>query len=193
MDAVTLETEVACIVGILPRERVEPQALRISLRMELDLQGTGDTGDLSQSIDYGEVDAQLRFLAVQGRFRLIESFSLAILRTVLAPPAPGEPRAQVARATVRITKPAVLLSAAAGVELSRTAAWAVRPVEALPGGGTAEEIVAVSEVVVRRLTLPAGAALSGGSAWGLAGVRGPVAVPFRSEQPCVVLAVRRLP
>lgn len=193
MDAITLDSEVACIVGILPRERQEPQLLRIALRMELELDGPGESGDLAQGVDYAAVDGQIRFLAVESRFRLIESFSIAILRTVLSPPAAGEPRAQVRRATVRIAKPAVLRSALPAVELTRTAAWAARAPEVLPGGGTAEMILAAPEVSVRRLTLPAGAGFSYGAAYGIVGVQGQVAVPFRSEQASVLLAVRRLP
>ena len=193
MDAITLEADLSCIVGILPREREEPQPIHVSLRMELGLDGPGETGDLSEGVDYAAVDAQIRFLAVAGRFRLLETLGLAILRTVLLPPALGEARAQVGRATVRIAKPAVLLAAQPGVELTRTASWAARPAEALPGGGTADPIVAVPEVAVRRLTLPAGAGFSYGAAFGIVGVHGPVGVPYRSEQPSVLLAVRRLP
>ena len=83
MDAILLDVDLACIVGILPRERVEPQPLAVSLRMELDLERVGVTGDLGQGLDYAAVDAVVRFLAVEGRFRLIESLGITVLRAVL--------------------------------------------------------------------------------------------------------------
>ncbi|MEQ1501909.1 MAG: dihydroneopterin aldolase [Myxococcota bacterium] len=192
-DAVNLELDVACIVGILPRERVEPQPVRIRLRMELDLGEVGDTGDLDRGVDYGAVDGQIRFLAVACRFRLIESFALAILRTVLLPPAPGEHRARVTRAAVRIAKPTVLRAAIPSIELARDADWAAATPEALSGGGWQEPILTAPEVTVRRLHLPGGTGFSYGEAYGLAGAEGPVEVPFRADHPVVLLAVRRLP
>ncbi|MEZ4234913.1 MAG: dihydroneopterin aldolase [Myxococcota bacterium] len=181
MDAVLLQTRISCIVGILPRERVEPQPIDVRLRMQLDLGPTGDTGDLAQSVDYASVLDQVRFLAIEGRFRLIESLGLAILRAVLAPPADDEARAAVARARVRIDKPAVLLEACPGVRLARDAAWAA--------GG--DVLVDVPEVTVRRRTLQPGDALSDGVALGVGAVAGPIAVPARFEQRTTVLHLVR--
>lgn len=124
MDRIDLDLEVNAIVGILPRERIEPQPMRISLRMELPLEGCGTSGDLSAGVDYAEMDARIRHLAVHGRFRLIESLALAILRVVLDAPRAGEARAAVRRATVTIRKPAVLRAAEPSVTLSREASWA---------------------------------------------------------------------
>jgi dihydroneopterin aldolase len=115
MDRLSLVTELSCLVGILPRERVEPQPIRVSLALDLDLERVGETGDLAAGVDYAEVDALVRFLAVEGRFRLIESLAIAILRALLTAP--------VARARVRIEKPTVMRAALPAVELERGLDW----------------------------------------------------------------------
>lgn len=124
MDAVLLDLELACIVGILPRERVEPQPLEIRIELGLDLDPCGGSGDLERSVDYAAVDTQIRFLCTEGRFRLIEVLAVAILRAVLAPPAPGESRAAVQWAEIEIRKPAVMRCAMPGVRIRRDADWA---------------------------------------------------------------------
>jgi dihydroneopterin aldolase len=118
-DRIGLTVDLACIVGILPRERVEPQPLRVELSMALDLLRCGETGDLAASVNYGAVDEQVRWLATHGQFLLIESLALAIARVVLLPPAPGEGRAQVDRVSVSIHKPTVLRASAPSVTLVR--------------------------------------------------------------------------
>ncbi len=133
MDTIALELEVSCIVGILPRERVEPQPLHLTLDLELDLEAVGDTGDLERGVDYAAVDAEVRQLCVEGRFRLIESLALAILRAVL--------RGPVHRARVRIAKPTVMRAATPAVELERDAAWA----------GDDPVLIDVPEVLARRV------------------------------------------
>lgn len=150
MEGIGLTVELACIVGILPRERVEPQPIVVELWMELDLRPCGDSGDLSASVDYGAVDEQIRFLAVEGRFRLIESLALAIVRLVTSP---GPGRAAVDRATVTIKKPVVLRSAEPRVTVSRG-----------PEVLTGDVLVDVPEVRARwvRGERPAGAALAAG-------------------------------
>lgn len=169
MDAISLDVDLRCIVGILPRERVTEQALRISLRLELDLEAVGDTGDLRAGVDYAAIDRQVRFLATEGRFRLIESLGLAVLRLVLAPP--------VKSARVRIAKPEVLPGSLPAVELAREAAWAMSGALArLP------EVEAGWRVLAPGEELRDGAAL---------GPDGPVAVPFRAAAPVVLLVVRR--
>lgn len=112
-----------CIVGLLERERRNPQQLDVELALGLDLDGAAG-GDLSQSVDYAAVADQVHFLAAHGRWRLLESLAAAICRLVLAPPAVGEGRAQVDRVRVRLRKPEVLLGLAVpGVEQTRAREW----------------------------------------------------------------------
>jgi FolB domain-containing protein len=172
MDAIALDLELSCIVGILPRERVEPQPIRVRLRLELDLEPVGETGQLERGVDYAAVDAQVRFLAVEGRFRLIESLGLAILRAVLVAP--------VARAWVRIEKPAVLRAAVPAVELARERGWAA-----------GDRLVAVPEVEVARRRLDAGEQVAGDAVFVVG--RGPAVPPFTAADPVTALVVRRRP
>jgi FolB domain-containing protein len=183
VDVIELDASVACIVGILARERVEPQPLRVALQLGLALGPTGETGDLARSVDYGAVDEQVRFLAVEGRFRLIESLALAVLRAVLLPPAADEARAAVAWAEVRIAKPAVLREAVAAVRLRRDATWAA----AEPDG----VLVALPEVAAHRRTLGAGEVLADGVALGIGALRGRLVLPHRFERAATVLHVTR--
>lgn len=150
-DAILLDIELACIVGILPRERVEPQPLQIRLEMGIDLDACGTSGNLDESVNYADVDAQVRFLCTEGRFRLIEVLGTAILRAILAPPSPGEARAPLAWAEVEILKPTVLRSAVPGVRMRRDAEWAA-----------GQDVLAdVEEVRAERTVVQAGTSIAG--------------------------------
>lgn len=149
-DEVGLDLEVACIVGILPRERVEPQRIRVRVAMALDLGPVGDTGDLAAGVDYAVVDGLVRFLAIEGRFRLIESLGIAALRAILATPVQGEGRAAVRQASIRITKPTVLRAAEASVAMTRDAAWAHVPA-VQRGAAAVMRLLDVPEVRIARI------------------------------------------
>lgn len=151
-DLVELELDLTCIVGILPRERVTEQRLEVRVELALPLGGVGETGDLSAGIDYAAVDGAVRFLAIEGRFRLIESLALAILRWVLAPPGPGESRAAVDEARVRLAKPEVMPRAKPAVCVARAATER----GAGRGGVTTEVLVQVPEARVTRVCVPRG-------------------------------------
>jgi dihydroneopterin aldolase len=99
---------VDCILGVLEREQKAPQPLEIDVRLGLDLQKAGDGDALDKTVDYAAVLEQCTTIALQGRWRLLESMGLAMLRLLLAPPAPGEPRGAVSIAEVALRKPEVL-------------------------------------------------------------------------------------
>jgi dihydroneopterin aldolase len=123
MDFIELDTlRIDCIVGILERERREPQPIEIGLRLGLDLQIAAERGLLDRSVDYAAVADRVTTLATEGRFLLIETMALAIARLLLSPPAPQEGRAALDRVEVRIRKPEVLdRRAVPGVFLAREA------------------------------------------------------------------------
>ena len=152
MDSIHLDLTHHCIVGILARERVNPQPLEIHIGMYLDVQGCAETGALERSINYADVDAQMRFLCTQGKFRLIESLAVAMARLLLSPPAPGEGRTQLHRVSMHIRKPTVMPDACPAVRLERDAAWA--------RGATT--LIDVEEVTARKLVDPSPADLEGG-------------------------------
>lgn len=109
MDWIVLDSlRFDAIVGILPSEQVAPQPLELQIRLGVDLDAAGRTGDLSQSVDYAAIAHQVRFIAQHGRWRLIESLGTACARLLLAPPAAQEARAQVHRIELHIAKPTIL-------------------------------------------------------------------------------------
>ncbi len=122
MDWIELQAfEFPTIVGILPSERVTPQPLQVEIRLELPLDECGDSGDLTKSLDYAQVEAAVRFLAQEGQWWLIESLALAVCRWLLADPAPGEGRPRVDTVEIRLRKPTILEGRAVpGVGMRRT-------------------------------------------------------------------------
>jgi len=157
MDQVTLDLDLDCLVGILPRERVTPQRLEGSLVLSLDLERTATTGDLAQSVDYAAVDTAVRHLAEHGRFLLIETLAMTVLRWVLAPPGPGEARAPVAEASVHLRKPQVMPRALPGVQLTRKAHQVQVPRRSVADGVSERVLADLEEVAVRRVEVDEGA------------------------------------
>lgn len=99
---------VDCIVGVYRRERVASQPLQLDVALFLDTREAAVGGRLANTVHYGRLTGELRFLMEACRFELLESAAEAICRYVLAPPTEDSPRAQVRAATVRITKPEAL-------------------------------------------------------------------------------------
>jgi dihydroneopterin aldolase len=155
-DAVTLDCELTCILGILSRERVDPQILRASFELELDLDPTCTSGELAGSINYADVDGMFRTLAGRGGFLLLETMGLAALRWVLLPPGPGEARGHVERATLHLTKPEVMPQALPGVRLTRTSHDLPVPSRTLAKGVTARVLADLDEVTALRVEVQDG-------------------------------------
>lgn len=97
-----------CIVGVYPTERMKAQPLLVDLRLAFDTRRAGMGGGLETTIDYARLAGEVRFLLAACRFQLLETAAEALARYVLAPPTQDAPRAQVAEASVRLTKPNAL-------------------------------------------------------------------------------------
>ena len=93
-----------CVLGLYEWERRSPQALVAEVGLALDLDEAAG-GNLSASVDYAAVLNQIGFIAVHGRWRLLESMVTAMARHLLSRPAPGEARAQVDCVWIKVTKP----------------------------------------------------------------------------------------
>lgn len=120
-DVISLEQwEVSCILGVLEREQRTPQPLRISVRMEIDLE-PASSGDLTRSVNYAAVRDQVSFLVQHGRFRLLESIAFGVVRLLLLPPADGEARGSLTAVEVSLSKPEVLGDAVPGISVRREA------------------------------------------------------------------------
>jgi FolB domain-containing protein len=112
-----------CVLGLDDWERRGPQPLVAEVGMALDLDEAAG-GDLSASVDYAAVLNQIGFIAVHGRWRLLESMVAAMARHLLSRPAPREARAQVDCVWIKVTKPDILGGRAVpSVELLRDRAW----------------------------------------------------------------------
>src|SRR6266542_2821912 len=112
-----------CVLGMTEWEQRESQTLELELGMGLDLDPAA-CGDLRRLVDYSATLEQVQFIAQHGRWLLLESVAAAMARVVLAPPAPGEQRAQVRSAVVRVRKPEVFRGRAVPtVEIWRDESW----------------------------------------------------------------------
>ncbi len=108
-DVIALEGLVVdCVVGVYPHERDTPQPLRVDLYLEVDTRKAAACERLRETVDYGAVAAQVRFLLSTCHFRLLETAAHTLSRLLLAPTALGERRAQIEALRLRLTKPSAL-------------------------------------------------------------------------------------
>jgi dihydroneopterin aldolase len=77
---------IACeaIIGVLPEERLMPQPLRLGFSIWLDFSEAVKSNDLSHSVDYAALTAELKDLAVEGKFQLLETLAAYSAEFVLA-------------------------------------------------------------------------------------------------------------
>jgi FolB domain-containing protein len=97
-----------CVVGVYPRERDTPQPLQLDVELCLDTEPAARRERLGLSIDYAVLSAELAFLLRNCKFRMLETAAHALCSYLLAPPALGERRAQIARVRLTLTKPTAL-------------------------------------------------------------------------------------
>jgi 7,8-dihydroneopterin aldolase/epimerase/oxygenase len=73
MDEIRIEgLELACIVGVRPRERSRKQTIRLDIRLRLDASPAGRTGRIGLTCDYSRVvDEAVRLLRFRA-YRLVE-------------------------------------------------------------------------------------------------------------------------
>jgi len=69
---------VMTIVGVLPEERERAQPLEIDVDLYGDLSRAGETDDLADTINYGEVTAQVVELCHRERAELLERLARAL-------------------------------------------------------------------------------------------------------------------
>lgn len=85
--------------GVLPEENKLGQRFRVNLTVELDLRKAGQTDNLSESVNYGEL-FQLCKNIVEGKpYKLVESVAEVIASTVL------ETYPVIEQCTVTVIKP----------------------------------------------------------------------------------------
>ena len=69
------DLKIICIVGIHPGERELLQPLFLDLDMDLDIALAAETQEVSATVDYSGVTAQLTELAQDRKYHLIEAFA----------------------------------------------------------------------------------------------------------------------
>jgi FolB domain-containing protein len=138
---------IRCMVGIHPHERQTPQELVVSLRLHTDVSVAADRADLTATVDYSRLAAEVTFLVQRGRFLLIESAAVAIAKAVLH----GQPRVELVEVVVE--KPAALCGQGfPRLHLRRRRAQS-SPARLI----VLHEASVLDEQTLQRLTLPAGA------------------------------------
>jgi dihydroneopterin aldolase len=102
--------------GALPEEGVRAQPFEVDLDLEVDLRAAGDSDDLGDTVDYGEVAGMVASIVRGERYVLLERLAARIAEAVLA-----DERVTAADVTVRKLRPPV------PVDLATAAVRIVRP------------------------------------------------------------------
>lgn len=157
LDEVRLENlEVRCVVGIYPREKVEPQPVIVNLMMFLDTRRAGRHVSLRDTIDYAAVAGEIRFVLEHSHFRLLETAADALSHLLLAPGPKDQPRAQPEALELQLKKPAALGGGTmASVTVRRTRAEVITKTLAT-SIGPLEVLHQSADCSLYRITVPAG-------------------------------------
>ncbi len=106
---------VMAFCGILPEEVERRQPFEIDVEVDCDLSAAGSSDDLSNTIDYGGLVAQIQALADEQRYGLLERFASEVAAVVL-----GHNLATATRVTIRKLRPPVPQDlASSGVTIRR--------------------------------------------------------------------------
>jgi len=103
--------------GVTEEERASPQPIEVDVDVVVDLRRAGESDDLAQTVDYGDVFAVCRDVVENESFHLLEGIAEALARRVLGR------FADVDAIHVNVKKPGVPLHGVvehAGVRIERT-------------------------------------------------------------------------
>jgi FolB domain-containing protein len=180
LDAVKVDA----VIGVEDWEQRTIQPVELVVRMGLDLEPCGESGDLSASIDYASVLSQVETVVQQGRWRLLEAMGRALCGLLLAGPAPCEARAAIDEVDVQMKKPTVLGERATpGVRIVRHADE-LAPERRLLGDGVVLDVIHETALVaVGRAQLEAGAAVTVPAACAMEVIAGAVSCRGRTLSP----------
>ncbi len=104
---------VDCVIGIHEWERAHPQRLFLDVEMAFDVRAAAAGDDFTKTVDYDACSQRIAGIAVEGRFRLIETLAERVAAWLLE-------QTPIDAVTVRVRKPQALNQAAwAGVEIHR--------------------------------------------------------------------------
>lgn len=80
------DLQIMAICGALPEEKVRVQPFRFDIEVEADLIKAGQTDDLGDTIDYGQLTADIAAMVESTEFTLLEHMSQRVADVVLANP-----------------------------------------------------------------------------------------------------------
>ena len=106
------EMEIQCRIGVPDEERAEPQALRVTIEMDVDTAPSAKTDSIEQTVDYFLVYQRVHALSAARPRKLIETLAEEISQMVL-----GE--FQVKTVSVQIDKFILPNTRAVSVEIQR--------------------------------------------------------------------------
>lgn len=114
MDEVIIEgLELKAVIGVHDWERAFAQRLAVDVVMNVDTAPAAASDALDDALDYASVSTQLREIAAQSEFALIETLAAKLAEAVLAMPA-------VEQVTVSLWKPGAVPAARnVGVRITR--------------------------------------------------------------------------
>lgn len=115
-DSIELRSlRVMAFCGILPEEVERRQPFEIDVDVDCDLSAAGSSDDLSNTIDYGGLVAEIQALADDQRYGLLERFASDVAQVVLQ-----HDLATATRVTIRKLRPPVPQDlASSGVTIRR--------------------------------------------------------------------------
>ncbi len=98
------DLEVECIIGTMPKERADPQTVRLCITLECDLAAAGRSDRLEDTVNYRDLKNELVAFLAQSTFFLIERMAEEVARICLAD-------SRVGAVDVTVDKPGALTSA----------------------------------------------------------------------------------
>ena len=113
-DAILLEgVRLNTLIGVYPEERLRRREVVADIEIAADLRPAGISDDLGQALDYAAIVADLRKVAEEGKFFLLEALAEKCAERILD-------RRGVTGVTVKISKPGVFADVArAAVRIHR--------------------------------------------------------------------------
>ena len=84
MDSVVIrQLTIQALIGVYQFERHEPQRLILDLDIQTDLSDAAQSDDVSDTVDYGKVCEDIKQLAADCKYQLLESLSGDIIAHIL--------------------------------------------------------------------------------------------------------------
>ncbi|MCQ2379583.1 MAG: dihydroneopterin aldolase [Victivallaceae bacterium] len=79
MDTIFIKgISVMALIGTYPDERLAPQSLKIDVELGVDLSAAAASDELSDAVDYSQIEALVVDVAGRSSFRLVEALAGAI-------------------------------------------------------------------------------------------------------------------